>query len=328
MHGVLRFWLDQGVDGFRIDVVHAIGKDPALPDFPGDGMSHVMLNSDQGSQRLIRGFRALLDTYPGDRIMVGEVYIFDTARVASYCASGQLHLAFNFPPIWAPWTADAWRHQLIATYREFSALDAWPTWALSNHDHRRHRTRFGSEETARAAAVLLLTQRGTPFLYAGEELGLQDAIVPPDRVADPGGRDGCRAPIPWDATPTHGWPIEPWLPWPPQPERNNVATLQQDRTSILHLYRRLLKARRRSAALRRGEWKWLASPEGTLAYVREADGDRRAVIINFTDETVSAPLEENWQVEVASNGVDEGKPFAGIVTPCTGLLLGADTNGT
>jgi alpha-glucosidase len=328
MHGVLRFWLDQGVDGFRIDVVHAIGKDPALPDFPGDGMSHVMLNSDQGSQRLIRGFRALLDTYPGDRIMVGEVYILDTARVASYCASGQLHLAFNFPPIWAPWTADAWRHQLIATYREFSALDAWPTWALSNHDHRRHRTRFGSEETARAAAVLLLTQRGTPFLYAGEELGLQDAIVPPDRVADPGGRDGCRAPIPWDATPTHGWPIEPWLPWPPQPERNNVATLQQDRTSILHLYRRLLKARRRSAALRRGEWKWLASPEGTLAYVREADGDRRAVIINFTDETVSAPLEENWQVEVASNGVDEGKPFAGIVTPCTGLLLGADTNGT
>jgi alpha-glucosidase len=91
----------------------------------------------------------------------------------------------------------------------------------------------------------------------------------------------------------------------------------------LHLYRRLLKARRRSAALQRGDWKWLASPEGVLAYVREADGDRRAVIINFTDEAVHAPLEQNWRVEVASNGVDEGKPYTGIVAPSAGLLLGA-----
>jgi alpha-glucosidase len=98
--------------------------------------------------------------------------------------------------------------------------------------------------------------------------------------------------------------------------------------SILHLYRRLLKARRHSPALQRGEWKSLASPEGTLAYEREAAGDRRAVIINFADEAVRAPLEENWRVEVASNGVDEGKPFAGIVAPSTGLLLGADTIGT
>lgn len=321
MHGVLRFWLDRDVDGFRIDVVHAIGKEPALPDIPGDMSSHVMLNTDERSQRLIRGFRAILDTYGAERMMVGEVYILDTARVASYCAHDKLHMAFNFPPIWAPWTAHAWREQMETTYREMGAVGAWPTWMLSNHDHRRHRTRYGSEERARAAAVLLLTQRGTPFLYAGEELGLQDAIVPPDRVVDPGGRDGCRAPIPWDATPIHGWPIEPWLPWPPEPERNNVATLQQDPKSILHLYRRLLKARRRSAALQRGEWKWLASPEGTLAYVREAAGDRRAVIINFTDEAVRAPLEESWRVEVASDGVGEGKPFAGIVAPCTGLLL-------
>jgi alpha-glucosidase len=168
---------------------------------------------------------------------------------------------------------------------------------------------------------MLLTQRGTPFLFAGEELGLQDATVPADRVVDPGGRDGCRAPIPWDATPAHGWPAEPWLPWPPEPELNNVTALQQDPTSVLHLYRRLLKARRGSAALRRGEWKWLASPEGTLAYEREAAGDRRAVIINFTDEAVQAPLEGNWRVEVASDGIGEGKPFGGTVAPSAGLLL-------
>ena len=89
---------------------------------------------------------------------------------------------------------------------------------LSNHDNPRHRTRYGSEARARAAAVLLLTLRGTPFLYAGEELGLEDAVVPPERVVDPGGRDGCRAPIPWTAAPGHGWPAEPWLPWPPEPD--------------------------------------------------------------------------------------------------------------
>jgi alpha-glucosidase len=324
MHGVLRFWLDRGVDGFRIDVIHAIGKDPALPDAPPQqsGLPYSLLNDDERAHPLIREFRTLLDAYAGERMMVGEVYILDTTKVAAYYGAGdELHLAFNFPPLWAPWTADAWRYQLDTTYGVLGAVDAWPTWALSNHDHRRHRTRYGSEARARAAAVFLLTQRGTPFLFAGEELGLQDAIVPPDRVVDPGGRDGCRAPIPWDAAPTHGWPAEPWLPWPPEPERNNVAALQRDPTSILHLYRRLLEARRRSPALQRGDWRWLASPDGTLAYVREADGDRRAVIVNFTDEPVHAPLEDDWRVQIASDGTGEGQPFAGTVPPSAGLLL-------
>lgn len=324
MHDVLRFWLDRGVDGFRIDVIHAIGKDPALPDWPPPqgGLPYVLVNDNEGTHPFVRGFRALLDGYDGERMMVGEVYILDTAKVASYYGSGdELHLAFNFPPLWAPWTTDAWRQQLDTTYDAIGAVDGWPTWALSNHDHRRHRTRYGSEERARAAAVLLLTQRGTPFLYAGEELGLQDAIVPPDRVVDPGGRDGCRAPIPWDATQTHGWPAEPWLPWPPEPERFNVAALQQDPLSTLHLYRRLLNARRGSAALQRGDWAWLESPEGTLAYERKAAGDRRAVIINFTDDALQVPLDGPWQVEVASDGVGEGKLFAGAVGPSAGLLL-------
>lgn len=323
MHGVLRFWLDRGVDGFRMDVVHAIGKDPALPDYPEARMPHRMLEADERSQRLIREFRALLDTYPGQRMMVGEVYILDTARVASYCAGDLLHLAFNFPPLWAPWTAEAWQQQMETTYSEMGAVGAWPTWVLSNHDHRRHRTRYGSEARARAAAVLLLTQRGTPFVYAGEELGLKDAVVPPERVVDPGGRDGCRAPIPWEASSGHGWPSEPWLPWPPEPEHWNLATLQQDPASILHLYRRLLDARRESNALRLGRWRWLTSPEGTLAYEREHDGDRRAVVINFTDDAMQAPLEGRWWVEIASDGVGEDEPYTGVLAPSAALLLRA-----
>ena len=321
MHGVLRFWLDRGVDGFRADVIHLLGKDPTSPDHPDFGALQRRLETDQRSQRLIRELRALLDSYPGQRMMVGEVYILDTARVASYGAPTLLHLAFHFPPLWSPWNAEAWQYQLDTTYREIGAAGGWPTWVLSNHDCPRHRSRYGSEARARAAAVLLLTQRGTSFLYAGEELGLQNAVIPPERAVDPAGRDVCRAPIPWDPAPAHGWPGEPWLPWPPEPERYNVATLREDQTSIIHLYRRLLRARRESAALQLGEWEWLPSVAGALAYVRQFGGDRRAVIVNFTDEEVRVPLDEPWQVQIASGGVGEGKPYSGVVAPSAALLL-------
>jgi alpha-glucosidase len=166
-----------------------------------------------------------------------------------------------------------------------------------------------------------LTQRGTPFLYQGEELGLENAVIPPERVVDPGGRDGCRAPIPWDATATHGWSAEPWLTWPPEPERNNVSGLRSDPTSVLHLYRRLLDSRRRSAALQRGEWEWLPSPEGTLAYLRESSPDRRAVIVNFSDDAARVPVEQSWRIEVSSDGTGEGLPYAGEVGPSAAVVL-------
>src|SRR5207302_81542 len=115
------------------------------------------------------------------------------------------------------------------------------------------------EAGARAAAVLLLGLRGTPFLYAGEELGLEDAVIPPERVVDPGGRDGCRAPIPWDGTPSHGWAGGPgaWLPWPPDTTARHTEGLAADDGSILALYRRLLRLRRASPALSRGGFAWL-----------------------------------------------------------------------
>jgi alpha-glucosidase len=183
---------------------------------------------------------------------------------------------------------------------------------LSNHDNPRHRTRYGgSEARARAAAVLLLTLRGTPFLYAGEELGLEDAVVGADRRVDPGGRDGCRAPLPWDATPSHGWGPRPWLPWAPEPERRNVETMRDDPSSILHLYKRLLAARRASPALAEGEWTALDAPDGVLAYARTHGDDRRVVAVNFTDRAV------RWDgvgvVEVASDGVGESASFAGVL---------------
>jgi alpha-glucosidase len=302
MGDTLRFWLDRGVDGFRMDVVHLIGKDPALPDEPPElaGLPHVVLNDRPETHDHLRGIRRLLDGYPGDRVAVGEVYLLDTDLVAEhYGDDDELHLCFNFPPLYAPWEADAWRRQIARTAAAFDPRGAWPTWVLSNHDNPRHRTRYGgSEARARAAAVLLLTLRGTPFVYAGEELGLLDAEVPEDHRHDPAGRDGCRAPIPWDATATHGWTDdEPWLPWPPETDRRNVATERADDGSILHLYRDLLALRRATRALQLGDLHLLDGPEGVLVYRRHLEGDATdggadhvVVAVNFTDAPVAVDV--------------------------------------
>ena len=331
VHDVMRFWLDRGVDGFRIDVAHGLGKDPELADDPEDLLPqpHVGHNDRPETHPILQRMRSLVDGYPGDRMLVGEVYLLDTHRVAPYYGSGdELHLAFNFPPLFAPWEAEAWRGQLATTYGLLDPVGAWPTWVLSSHDAPRHRTRYGgSEERARAAAALLLGLRGTPFLYAGEELGLLDADVPPERVVDPGGRDGCRAPIPWEPTAGHGWPVEPWLPFPPEVETHSAADEWADPRSTLDLYQRLLSARRASPALRHGEQRVLDTPPGVLGWLRTAGADRRAVLVNFTDRPVELEGTEalgataGWIVEVASDGVGEGSRNVGRLGPDQALWL-------
>jgi alpha-glucosidase len=326
MHDVVRFWLDRGVDGFRIDVVHCLGKDPAMADAP-DAVAAIpwcALNDRPETHPILRRLRMLADGYDGDRVLVGEVALLDGTLVPPYYGrNDELHLAFNFAPLHGRWRASTWRRHLATAAERLEPVGAWPTWVLSNHDVPRHRTRYGGDEqVARAAAVLLLGTRGTPFLYAGEELGLQDAAIPPERVVDPGGRDGCRAPIPWDATAAHGWGTDdPWLPWPPDADGRSIASLRDDPDSILHLYRRLLAARRASSALHAGSQELLATPEGTLGWDRRAGRDRRRVIVSFTDEPVTIPRWHRWTVEVASDGTGEGDRFTGVLGPNQALIL-------
>ena len=295
MHDTLRFWLDRGVDGFRMDVVHLIGKDPALPDEPPDvaGLPHTILNDRPETHALLRELRILLDSYDGDRMAVGEVYLLDTDLVASHYGNGdELHLCFNFPPLYAPFDADAWRTQISTTTAALGPRDAWPTWVLSNHDNPRHRTRYGnSEEVARAAAVLLLTLRGTPFLYAGEEVGMQDAVVAPEQVHDPAGRDGCRAPLPWTPEASHGWATDDtWLPWPPDAAAANAATQQDDPASMLSLYRTLLSLRRSTPALSLGDLALHLDTGPVLVFDRTDGPSRFTVAINMSgaDTTTTA----------------------------------------
>jgi len=288
MCNVVRFWLDRGVDGFRADVVNLIGKDPALSDVSNElaGKSLVGVWDDPTAYAHLEEVREVIDAYPGDRVFLGEIHLSDPRRLRSYIEGKRLKLVFNFQLLWQPWDAAAWLRVIAEADEVFTGSEAWPTWVLSNHDNARIRTRFGGDERrARVAAVVLLTLRGTPFVFQGDELGLLDGTTAVHR-ADPTGRLGCRAPIPWDDSPAHGWPVEPWLPWPPEPDTHNVTTMQRDPDSMLHLYRRLLHLRNRSEALRFGEWRALPSPKGTLAYARVSEHEHLAVMANFADEPV------------------------------------------
>jgi alpha-glucosidase len=207
-----------------------------------------------------------------------------------------------------PWEAAAWRARVA--HVESIMGRRWPTWVFSNHDQPRIRTRLGgSEARARAALVLLLTVRGTPFLYAGEELGLEDAVVPPQRVVDPGGRDGCRAPIPWTAAEGHGWPAEPWLPWPPDPATRSVEAQREDPSSFLALAREVLALRRSCEPLRAGSLELIDDvPEQVLAYERSAGDEARHVWVNFGPGAVRLP--DGWEAELRTDAAAPGEPLA------------------
>ena len=323
-HDVLRFWLDRGVDGFRIDVINAIGKDPEPRDVPEQlvGLGHVVLTHHETALPLIRRIRELVDPPGTDRLVVGEVVTGDIVQQASYCGDGDgISCAVNFASVWAPWDRDAWR-LLIAGMEDAYADPAagWPSYVLSNHDNQRHRTRFGgSEVRARSAALLLLGVRGTPFLYQGEELGLEDAVIPPGTEIDPGGRDGCRAPIPWTVDAPHGWGADTWLPFSPEAGVRSVEAQRADPGSVLALYRRLLAARKASPALQHGRLELLDSPADVLALRRVAGDDERVLLLHFGDGTVEVDL--SGTVDVVATGRGVGQPFEGRLGPDEAVIL-------
>lgn len=305
----LRFWLDRGVAGFRADVVNLIGRDPALRDVavhdPANLNELVGGYRDPRTHDLLRDIRAVLDSYGA--FVVGEVPLADQSLVPSYVDDTQLHRAFDFSLMESPWSAGAWRERIAAAEAAYGP-DRAPAWVLSSHDQPRHRTRYGGrEDRARVAAAVLLTLRGTAFVYQGEELGLTDLVLTGEQRVDPLGRDGSRAPVPWTPGHRHGWAGDPWLPWPPEAATRNAETLRRP-GSILWLYRTLIALRRE---LRDGPLVLLDAPEGVLAYRRGA----LSVQANFTDAPVRMPLAGRPRYVTGPH-----LPNDDVLPPCTAVV--------
>jgi alpha-glucosidase len=312
---VLRFWLDRGVDGFRVDAISAIGKPRVFENLPAGSefLSEAFCTDDALVEEALAALRAIIDEYD-DAVMLGETA--DPEHVGERkCSFGMnLYAAYGL------WRAPFWRSQIEVT-ESIQRPDYWPGWVLSNHDIPRHADRYGSRARARAAAVLLLTLRGTPLLYAGEELGLLDADIPPDRRLDPGNRDGSRAPIPWEDRPDHGWGPAPWLPWPRNHESDNFARLSASPGSILHLYRDLITTRRASAALASGDFNLLESPDSVLAYRRAAAEDQRIVLVNFAATVAAVAVQGQWTIEVSTDPARRGQSWDGRLAPDEAVIL-------
>ena len=281
---VMRFWLDRGVDGFRVDVAHGLLKDARLRNNPRlfAGRRRKRNWDLDEVHEIHRRWRKVLDEYP-DRMAVGEVFPEGgLGRLVRYYGDDdELHMPFNFQFLEQPWQADRFR-DVVERWERLMPHHAWPDYTLSNHDRSRAASRYGLEN-ARAAAMLLLTLRGTPFIYYGEEIGMTDVPIPHDRVVDVAGRDPERTPMQWDASANAGFTTgAPWLPVAAGAGSVNVEAQRRDPSSLFSFYRRLLRIRRASESLRSGRYRSLPSPRGVYLFERATTGERLVVALNFT----------------------------------------------
>ncbi len=307
--GVFRFWAERGVDGFRLDVFNAYFKDEQLRDNPrkfglrGFDRIHHLYDIDQPEMvPLLNEIRALLDSYP-ERYAVGETFLASPEKAASYCGPDKLHAAFNFDFLFRKFSAADFADG-VQKWTQATAETAWPNYVLSNHDQPRSATRYTkNEDDARAKAALgmLLTLRGTPFLYYGEEIGMRDISLERDEIQDPPGkyywpfykgRDGCRSPMQWDDSPFAGFSTaKPWLPVHPNYTSRNAAIQQDDPQSLFNFVKKLLALRKEYPALQRGGFRlFFRTDTGVLAYERALDDQRVLVYINFTGKMNTASL--------------------------------------
>lgn len=302
MHDVLRFWMRKGVDGFRVDVIWHLIKDaefrdnPPNPDYqpgkpPHQAVVPLYTTDLPEVHGVISALRRVVDEFP-DRLLIGEIYLPIEKLVAYYGRDlDGAHLPFNFTLLDTAWDAQKIA-ALIAEYEAAIPPGGWPNWVLGNHDRPRIAGRLGPGQAA-VAAMLLLTLRGTPTVYYGDEIGMPQVDIPPDRIRDPFeqnvpgigvGRDGCRTPMQWDATNNAGFSdSEPWLPLAEGWRSTNVENLRADKTSIYNLYRRLIAARKQHPALARGDYHPNVTESDFLIYTREAEGQRVLVALNLTD---------------------------------------------
>ncbi len=300
MMNVFRYWADRGVDGFRLDVFNQFYKDEQLRDNPTkcgirpfDRQHHVYDTNQPEMQRVVEDIRKVLDEYP-DRYAVGETFIPTPEKAASYCGPGKLHATFDFSMLKSPWNPARYL-ECVLRQEKLLVDGAWPNHVLNNHDNPRSATRLRagrSDEKLKVAAAMLLTLRGTPFLYQGEEIGMRDIRVKRSEIQDPlgkrywpvpVGRDSCRSPMQWSADENAGFTRgKPWLKLHPGYTERNVAAQVADPDSLLNFYKTLLHLRRTYPALQHGMFIPLHhNPQRVLAYLRQDSAQTILVALNF-----------------------------------------------
>jgi alpha-glucosidase len=310
IHDVMRFWFSRGVDGFRIDVIWHLLKDDLFrpnPENPryraGDPPHHRLIplyTADfPGIEEIITELRAVADEF-GDRLLIGEIYL-PLKRLVDYYGENLrgLHLPFNFSLLQTPWRAPAIA-RIVNEYEALLPRDGWPNWVLGNHDRPRIAGRVGAAQ-ARIAAMLLLTLRGTPTLYYGDEIGLPQVAIPLDRVRDPYeknvpgmglGRDGARTPMQWDGGTNAGFSTaEPWLPLTDDAPTRHVAAQRVDPRSLFNLHRDLIALRRARPALQLGWYRPIFARGDCLMFAREHGDERILVALDLGEMShrISAP---------------------------------------
>lgn len=338
---ILRFWLDRGVAGFRIDTCNVIVKDRRLRDNPAAtardhplvrlrGQREVYNANRPEVHAVLRRWRRLCELYDPPRLLLGETWFFDLSRLARYYGhDDEIQLAMNFPFVFSPFAAGALRSVVEATEAALPAF-AWPAWFGSNHDVPRLATRWCAGDPARisCALLILLTLRGTPILYGGDEIGMANVAVPPDRVRDPlgrggrPGRDGSRTPMRWTRGPNAGFTVAGATPWLPvgDADGSNVESQRGDPRSILHLCRDLVALRRERADLRDGDQACLPSPPAVWARRR---GGGTIVAVNLSDN--QANLDDVCgQILICTDRSRDGERVEGTlsVRPWEGVVVG------
>jgi alpha-glucosidase len=313
MLGVVEFWLKRGADGFRLDVFNVYFKDGGFTDNPGkpglrgfDRQRHVHDFDRPEMLPLLKDLRALLDSYP-DRYAVGETFYSTPEKIIRYSGRDGLHAAFSFDFTHAPFHASRFLKPIRDWEQVGRAHGIWPNYVLGNHDVPRMATRHaGGEDDARLKVLmaLLLTLRGTPYLYYGEEIGMRDIHLKRGQILDPPGkrfwpfykgRDGCRSPMQWDGSTFAGFSASrPWLPVHPNHARRNVAFQQADPHSLFHFTRKLLHLRKKTPALQRGEFVLPdTQTKDTLVYLRRNADGTVMVALNFSPREVRIDLPQD-----------------------------------
>lgn len=344
---VFRYWLDKGVDGFRLDVFNAYFKDEQMRDNPRkkglarrpfEAYDHIYDISQPEMMEVVKEIRAILNEYP-DRYVVGETFLEGPVYARTLVGEDKFHAAFDFSFAQSPWNAKAFG-KAIQYWDALHGDEAWPNYFLNNHDLPRSATRYTQNEDdsrLKLLATMLLTVRGTPFIYYGEEIGMRDIKVARKNIQDPvgkrywpfyKGRDGCRSPMQWDANINAGFSTgDPWLPVHPNYSVRNVANQQSSPASLLNFYKELIKVRKKHSSLQAGKMVLIPSDnKHLLVYLRHLEEETSLVVLNFSSDIqhFELPIDEVNEWDMVFNGNDAMTSHmsgTGISLPAYGMAI-------